>query len=125
MNNIAKTIKESIDEDKKTAMVFCRDFTYSLRDAGYDIPEPKRVELEHFTKSHLLQSQIKVIDAVIEECEGMKKKKPPYREYPESQDGIIQKLCDDGDRFIFTGYNQALEDQISSLEEVKKSIENL
>ena len=32
-------------------MIWIRDYIYSLRDAGFDIPEMKRVELEHFVKN--------------------------------------------------------------------------
>lgn len=42
--------KESYDGTHEI-MVFCRDYIYSLRDSGFDIPEGKRVELEQFMKS--------------------------------------------------------------------------
>ena len=44
------------------AKIWVRDYIYSLRDAGYDIPETKRVELETYITSLIekaLSTQLK------------------------------------------------------------------
>lgn len=38
---------------KPEIMKFIRDYIYSLRDMGLDVPEKKRVELEHFFREQI------------------------------------------------------------------------
>lgn len=115
MNNITKTIMESISELSKIAM-FPEEENPSLIDNyQFDID---------YLKSHLLQSQIKVVESIIF---GLEKAKITKKK------GIGEMIFGDGRKEFIrvhtnmdVGYNQALEDQISSLnetlEELKKSL---
>lgn len=51
-------------EEIKPIIHFARDYIYSLRDAGYDIPEAKRVELEKYLKTLTLQTEARVREEV-------------------------------------------------------------
>lgn len=118
MNNITKTIMESLEQEKLNNNVSHIHYADSPEEA-----------IEH-PKSHLLQSQIKVIEAVIENLE--KAKQDPYaireKVFKEDEYWDEEKRWDnatDVGTFAFP-HNNALEDQISSLnetlEELKKSL---
>lgn len=112
-NNITKTIKESLE---------------TLKDVFRKQNKTTTVErLFSETQAHLLQSQIRLIDSWIASLKSSKKEGLQEKEY--TDDGQTYtcpscKECGDHDDCDCSGYNSALEDQISSLEEVKKSLLN-
>lgn len=113
MSNITKTIKESVEslEEKIVYVPFDRHTCESWNDLGQEFIDhalPTN-EFRQNLKSHLLQSQIRLIDSVIEEMK--------------QQSSIFKfRTIDNEYKFQCKAYKKALEDQISSLEEVKKEI---
>ncbi len=160
MNNITKTILESLEELEQEIIYvpFVRHTCEGWNDLGEEFIDQAlpTLEFRDKVKSHLLQSQIRLLEAVIE---GMKKSKKDGLHDFEMGNSFC-RFC--GEPRIFTDikrvvlirdketggelaevtenridqtdfpcsnnpkpyYNKALNDQISSLEEVKKELLN-
>lgn len=106
-NKITQTIMESLEEF---------DLEYAI--------SPTPPDKQAYLKSHLLQSQIKVIEVVIENLKSM------YKNFYLSDERYAIQINKDYEDYTalhgLNVYNKALEDQISSLnetlEELKKSL---
>lgn len=124
-NNITKTIKESVEslEEKIVYVPFDRHTCESWNDLGQEFIDhalPTN-EFRQNLKSHLLQSQIRLIDSMIE------RQKETLKELDNCFHHKIGTHTCNGcpkivNRPIEDWPQQILEDQISSLEEVKKEI---
>jgi hypothetical protein len=101
MSNITKTIKESLENAPRGVALYLSN------------GDLEQVVSFDESQSHLLQSQIRLIDVQIANLK--KEYKKAFEAYQFSE----------ATREFFRGKLDALEDQISSLEEVKKLIENL
>lgn len=101
MSNITKTIKESLS-------LF--DEYLQAKFLNILLGKNQSFEAKEF-KSHLLQSQIRLIDAWIVDLKELHEKKTDFRN-------------DDYERGMEAGKLYFIEDQISSLEEVKKDLLN-
>lgn len=150
-NNITKTIKESLEEFDKNVNELRRDFGPEIegKENIYLFGYKEQRENEFFTvpdwgniKSHLLQSQIRLIDVFLQQLEEGKacifESDGEYHSCVQGCEGLVEncqkchrdrcsnKQCPLGKGIDNNSVrNQVLEDQISSLEEVKKLIENL
>jgi hypothetical protein len=124
MTNIAKTIMGSLE-------IFRKKFINSQ--AGSTGPDPiepvyelnihqQSIEDIGALESHLLQSQIRLIDTIIEEMKSRKRQIIDNWASTHDRDGEQFTKLTKEDK----GYNEAIADQISFLEETKKELtENL
>lgn len=55
-----------IEEQRKSIMLFIRDFVYKMRDSGVDFEEPRRVELEQWAKQIPNKALTQFIDSALE-----------------------------------------------------------
>lgn len=112
-------MNKQIEEQRKNIMLFIRDFVYKMRDNGLEFPEPRRVELEEWAKKIPNLSLTQFIDTEIDRL------KSEIIEPTESDNGYMTGVTKKGVRLTHNqriGYNQAIKDQITHLENIKKEL---
>lgn len=114
MNKISQTIMESLEIKNKECQARWSERGFNVV-CGHPFPCPRHTDFEEEIKSHLLQSQIKLIEVMIEEN--------LYITCPHDS----RSECLENDCFIHErgGYNTSVRDQISYLTEVLNELKNV
>lgn len=119
MHNITKTIMESLEYTP------AHSFPIRIKVADELKVIEEYVEYDEM-KSHLLQSQLKVIDAVIDYVHTSKKSNVRVLTKVSGHELLICNSCEEISGVCRCGnYNAALEDQITHLNEVKQELNTL